>query len=698
MLVAFNRFYPPELGDVEQRTATPDRSHNETWDALVTTGLLGLVAYLALFASVFYYGLKWLGLIQTTPQRNLFIGLYAGGGLAGAAGMVLWRGLPFFGVGLPFGIILGLIAYLTILALSAPTASGATRPDPWRATALIALVAAVMAHFVEIHFSISIAVSHTLFWMMAALMIVLGQGLVADWDTQAEARPREEGRRRRSSRQSRQAAVAAPPTYMAGVAGAGILGGLLSVAMFDYVTNPYHLTSGGAILWRAFTTLPQVGGVTSYAMMILIGLTWMLGGLLLACEAWPNGQPPALRPWAIFLGVALGVSLGLALIYGLWLGSTHARVAAQPLTSQSDLLMALALLNSLVTSVFVFGLAIMLALGWLLPAADRVPQATGRPGPSTAAWLVVPAALVVIVGSNYTNLRIVHADVIFKTADSFSSSNNWPVATRLYQLASQYAPNEDYYNLFVGKGFLQVADSLTDPTEQANLFAEAEQSLLDAQRLNPLNTDHTANLARLYRWWASVAPTAGERQARAEKSDAYYQAALSLSPHSVLLWNEWAGLRLAFLNDSAGGLERINHSLELDPKFDRTWALLGDYYVAQARATGDTAAAQTDYAQAADAYNKAVDLAPDSLPSRLALGAVYSSTGQLDQAITWYGSALQYTPPDANPVNVYTALAQLYSRSGSRAEALNYAQLALSSAPDDMKPQIQEMIQEIQAH
>ncbi len=43
MYVAYNRFYPPELTQVEKRNASPDRSHNETWDSLVITGVLGLV-------------------------------------------------------------------------------------------------------------------------------------------------------------------------------------------------------------------------------------------------------------------------------------------------------------------------------------------------------------------------------------------------------------------------------------------------------------------------------------------------------------------------------------------------------------------------------------------------------------------------------------------------------------------------------
>ena len=61
LYVAYNRFYPPDLAHIEARNASPDRSHNETWDAVANTGLLGLASYLLLFVGVFYYGLKWLG-------------------------------------------------------------------------------------------------------------------------------------------------------------------------------------------------------------------------------------------------------------------------------------------------------------------------------------------------------------------------------------------------------------------------------------------------------------------------------------------------------------------------------------------------------------------------------------------------------------------------------------------------------------
>ena len=52
------------------------------------------------------------------------------------------------------------------------------------------------------------------------------------------------------------------------------------------------------------------------------------------------------------------------------------------------------------------------------------------------------------------------------------------------------------------------------------LLRAAETVLLDAQTINPLNTDHTANLARLYRTWADLAAADPvERQAKLDQSD-----------------------------------------------------------------------------------------------------------------------------------------------------------------------------------
>jgi hypothetical protein len=57
MFVAYNRFYPPSLANIEARGASPDRSHEAYLDELVTKGLLGLIGYL--FVIISFFTLAW---------------------------------------------------------------------------------------------------------------------------------------------------------------------------------------------------------------------------------------------------------------------------------------------------------------------------------------------------------------------------------------------------------------------------------------------------------------------------------------------------------------------------------------------------------------------------------------------------------------------------------------------------------------
>ena len=59
--MAFNRFYPPELAQLEARNASPDRAHNETWDSLAFTGVFGFLASSLLYLSIFFWAapLAW---------------------------------------------------------------------------------------------------------------------------------------------------------------------------------------------------------------------------------------------------------------------------------------------------------------------------------------------------------------------------------------------------------------------------------------------------------------------------------------------------------------------------------------------------------------------------------------------------------------------------------------------------------------
>ncbi|MBC8264506.1 MAG: O-antigen ligase family protein, partial [Anaerolineales bacterium] len=109
-------FYPymhPDWAAMKGYQEIADRCHNETLDTWVTGGLIGLSAYLLLFSSIFYYGLKWLGLIANSRQRTFFvITCLAGGGSGVLIPWLIDGTLRWAGLGIPAGILLALVIYL----------------------------------------------------------------------------------------------------------------------------------------------------------------------------------------------------------------------------------------------------------------------------------------------------------------------------------------------------------------------------------------------------------------------------------------------------------------------------------------------------------------------------------------------------------------------------------------------------------
>ncbi|UCC50453.1 MAG: O-antigen ligase family protein, partial [Anaerolineaceae bacterium] len=176
MSAAYNRYYRPELASLEGHLALPDRSHNETFDAIVITGLTGLFVWQLLYLSVFYFGFRWLGVVRTKRDRNVLIGLWIGGGLLGGVVISSLLGRPFLGVAVPFGTIMGVVIYLIYYALVVKGAVEDDNAAPFSMDRLlmIALVSAILAHYVEIHFGIAITATRTYFFVYLALIFSVG--------------------------------------------------------------------------------------------------------------------------------------------------------------------------------------------------------------------------------------------------------------------------------------------------------------------------------------------------------------------------------------------------------------------------------------------------------------------------------------------------------------------------------------------
>ncbi|MFN2233799.1 MAG: O-antigen ligase family protein, partial [Anaerolineales bacterium] len=558
MHMAYNPFYPPELAHVEKRNASPDRSHNETWDSLVITGILGFVVYTGLYVSIFYYGLKWLGVINSTKQRIVFFLLCFGVSFVSAVGFYLWQGAAFFGVAVPFGIILGLIGYLALNALFAKQTQDQENYSPARSLTLIVLLSAIMAHFVEINFGIAIVSTRTYFFVDAALLLAVGYLLPnrgeyhldhLDLIPEINKNPKRFRRNKNNSNNLQDSFLNRD------IAIGGIISSLLLLPLvYEYISNIHGGTSGIQILWSSLTRVNN--DAVSYGVLALVLTTWLASGVLFSTEK-------RTAVWKTFLSI-LGVSAVFALIYGLFLSGSLAQLARNVPDSIDDVLLQADSFESLLTQFYfflligVFLLAVFLPVEW--PKTATNPKAFGA--------ILAPVVLVLVISISYlTNWRIIQADITFKLAEPFANSGQWLVANILYQKAKESAPDEDYYDLFLGRGYLEQAKTVADETEKQAIFEQAEADLKNAQEMNPLNPDHTANLGRLYSWWASQTQDTFERQARGLQSDEYYSRVLVLSPNNARLWAEWGVLHMDILNNSDRALELFNKAIEIDPEY-----------------------------------------------------------------------------------------------------------------------------------
>ena len=688
MYVAYNRFYPPELAHFEKRNASPDRSHNETFDALVTTGWLGVAIYLLLFTSVFYYGFKWLGLIRERWQKLAFLALWIAGGILGTLGMWAWKGSAYIGVGLPIGALIGLAVYvLTGLIITT------FRPERWPIEMrddhlwIVALVAAIVAHFVEIQFGIAIAATRTYFWVMAAMLVVLGKRL-ASQSVEAEATsPMEQlvqehtqaaprrRRRKTTSTAETQSRPVLNQEWMGSILAWSLLAVLILGTMFFDWTVPRMDNSGVlATVWKSLTRNEDE---SSLVMLALFASTWLILGILFLGDLATRVESKAKtgKDWLSGAGIFALVSFAGALLYA----TLHAsNLKPASITSQG---IDNPVVNT-VTSYYTFVFAIMLALATVLVLLFRRRTTPWRwQAKLSDVALVVSVAMVpllAVVLLFTTNVRIISADIWYKQGLSSERLGQWDAAIPLYQGATDLAANEDFYYLFLGRSLLEKGNAASGEEREMWLL-ESESALLEAFEIAPLNPDHSRNLSKLYLSWAQLT-TDQNRADIFNKALAYSDQALSLSPNTADIWNERAQIFVA-MDDIEQAKAVYRESLSIDDEYAKTHLSIGKLYTAQ-----------SEWDEAAAAYIRALELNPKLTEAYSNLGYVYSQMGNTEAALEVYEEAAETNP--GNYLN-HQNLAVVYYQVGRIEDAIRAANLALQLAPDSQKSAIESFLAQL---
>ena len=699
MYVAYNQFYPPELGTIESRNATPDRSHNETFDALVTTGLFGFVAENVLFLLVFYFALKWLGFMPSPRARNAFIAAWYGGGVLLAIVFGLALGWEFIGVALPGGMMLGLFAYLVVFAWRRGESIGIPNSS---ALWFVALVSLFVAHFIEIHFGIAIVSTRVYFWFFAAVFIALGTKRitmddVADLETIVAASPAPsltnttgETASARARRKRNRAEVQAPlkPTPRVRRVSTGplitfafLVGFILAVMSYDYInTNNLSALGNGAVsgldIIRSALTIKNTtaGGMTSWAMLWLFITTLLMGLAIGVCE-WGRTFQLAVRDWGI--AVLLFVILAFAIFSGLVF--YHILLIATPGAAILDALLAAVVLFTVFMLIVVIIIAITMLLDEPLPAL-WVSRATN--------WVVVPVLLVVAaVLILSTNVDPVRADMLYKQALSLSGDQTGS-ALNLYKSALALQPQQDYYLLFLGRAYLDDAKAATDAAKRAEDLTNAEQALLRARDINPYNTDHSANLARLAQARGNLDSDPAAQIQDYKAAAEYFQQATRLSPNTVHLYDQYAQSLLDYANvleqnkdleDAAKARsqasEEIAHSRQLDPTFCLTYAVRAISQTNWRDRTNDALEAIRRAPQCGDVFiSEGLSIAVNELAQAGNEAVAANESAAFEQTLT---NAAQENPS----LEVYTTLANFYSKAGRVPEAIQAIDGALAHIP-----------------
>jgi len=643
--LAYSPFYPPELAHYESRTAAPDRSHNETFDSLAMTGVAGCVAQIVLFVSFFYHVLRWLGMINTSTEGRIFLGAAAFGAVGGGIiPYVIDGSFRFSGVALPCGIVAGLILYLLWAAVRQPDFANSTPRSS--NLVLIGLLAAVIAHFIEIQFGIAVSMTRLCFWVYAALAVTVGE-LLSRREREAanEAACIRKGSRQPSADSSLSLSV----------------GLVLIVLTFDFYVPGFSARTQGIMLLGLFLA------------------TWLFAALVVAIDV-PYSESAARRACTrvrACIAMSLPVWLVFTVIYVTWLNWRPG--------GDSTIDEVLRVGAHVADSVLILYGFVFIVIALITAAAVRrdwpLRMALNRAGGwrcGVYAMLLFAAALVIV----RSNLNVSRANVFAKETEFYAHERRWDAARLVAEEALRLAPVADHYATELVQALTELAQQTppNEPQQRGGLLAQAFAVAQRAEQTNPLNADHARNLARLHRLWADLLTDSVEKSRHVEETDRWYAAAVKLSPNDAALWNEWALLYLE-QEDLVKALVILDESLRIDPGYTTTYWL---------RANAHLDAQQLDEALAD--YDRALAIDPTLVAAWSGKALALARLNRFAEAIAANQQTLAVVP---NDLISHRNLALLYQQTGQLELAMVEAQAALRVAEARDQLGLQTLIEQL---
>ncbi len=630
MKSVLTRFMPAQLWVLQGggQYGTFDRAHNAVFDALYAGGVAGALLYLLLYATVFYQALRWMGLVSTARQRSALIGLLAGGTGLGLIVPWLWPGDPALAaIGMPVGMLAGLVLFLLGRLLAMPTADEAA--DDSRLLLLSALLAAIIGHFVEVQTGIEIVATQSYFWLYTALLVLLGTGRIGKLQPmpapQVQRKPGR-GRGRRGRRRRADAGFGLEAEGMRSVVAMALVAAVL-LGTLSY----------------AFVHGFNVPGARGPA-QALIGVTWFFGGLVVVLER-PRLSYTISSPAGDALTYAI-TSLTFVLPFALY----H-RVNAQTLDH----------LNAAYLSFLVW---LLLGVGGIaLALQQRGPAPSAETQPMRLAVYVAVAALAFGVAWAVDVTRI-RADIYEKVGKTAMQAGLSDQAIPNLQRAVTLQPKQDQYYVYLGGAYVEQAQLASDQATKDRWAEQARRVFEQGWLLAPRDSDHPRQLGVMYSAWAGWSQDPDMRRQRLEQSLKHYLAAVDLNPENPDLRLDLAGAYFVLgLYDQA--LAQYQHAVEIGSPghLARAYAGLGDIHLLRgqleeaAHAYRLAMEAGHDRRMVLESRMRAATDHPDEIRVRESLALVYAAMKRKSDALKELSAALELASNAAERAEVEKLIA-----------------------------------------
>jgi len=592
----------PELRHLESGGRLADRAHNLVFETLMTTGVAGVLAWLLLFAVLFWTTFRALGLAVLPSARLTWMLLTGVGAVLGAVLPRLLQGTwTYSGLGAALGLAAVPLLFTLWVALRPGTAYiGA--PDE-RALLLVALTSALFGHFVERSVGIGVTATLTVFWVLAGLL-----GAVVRTDSPLTNE--DAGSWRSLTAES----------VIAGLMLTTLAFGLLPLEPVPAPAIGRWIVLGGAWLFFGWLAVNDAGremlgrGMGLYAVgslgwfVLFLGLRWLalaLGGdaitLLSLFVMWVLSSVfvvasllPAVREDRQIDEVALPFATPFALMYPVLWGIAFALIVLQ-------------ILPSLRADIYL-----------------RAAQANAEAGRWNVALSLYQQAVNEAPNEEEFHRHLAEAYVTSAPLlDPAQRDIFFDAGRQALERALTLNPENAVERFNLAHLYLLWAQGTSDPGRRQVLLRQA--TTLYAQAAQAMSRD-----VRVLDEWGLALLAQGEDDAALTR----FREALEIDSHDAQVYFHLGGLyRAQGKTDLA--LQAYQQAVQLDPEFAEAYRAMADLYREQG-----------ELANAIAAQKQAAALQPTNFAVHQNLALLYRDMGDLKQALAEARIALQYAPPE----------------------------------------------------